>query len=230
MVALTHLVCFRSFLTEMLLFWPPILVYCFCGLFVWVVSLLAGARTMSPQLRKVNYRPITDRKPKTSVFSKVLQGLMSISLRRVAEYTCLIPATKFAYRKGLGTCDALLWVSHTWQSAWRVGGRIGSRRLISEQALIGWSISEFPISSYLCVLQVCDVYADTVSKKSNSQRHVNGCQSKLVNVVSGVLQRSVFGPVVVPLVHLGAVFHSGEWADRLYQWLHFDGCCAISRC
>ena len=41
---------------------------------------------------------------------------------------------------------------------------------------------------------------------------VDGCRSKLVNVVSGVLQGSVllFLPVVVPSVHLGTFFHSGE--------------------
>ena len=35
----------------------PILVLCFGGLFVWVVSWLAGDRPMSPQFRKV-YRPL----------------------------------------------------------------------------------------------------------------------------------------------------------------------------
>ena len=29
----------------------------------------------------------------------------------------IIPTTQFAYQKGLGTCDALLFVSHTLQSA-----------------------------------------------------------------------------------------------------------------
>ena len=36
---------------------------------------------------------------------------------------------------------------------------------------------------------------------------VDGCRSKLVNVVSGV---QCFGPVIVPPIHLGAFFHSGE--------------------
>ena len=44
----------------------PVLVWCFGGLFVWVVSWLAGDRPMSPQLRKL-YRPlllpITDQFP-----------------------------------------------------------------------------------------------------------------------------------------------------------------------
>ena len=40
---------------------------------------------------------------------------------------------------------------------------------------------------------------------------VDECRSKLVNVVSGVLQGSVLGPpVIVPSVHLGTFFYSGE--------------------
>ena len=31
--------------------------------------------------------------------------------------SCVLPTTQFAYRKGLGTCDALVCVSHTLQSA-----------------------------------------------------------------------------------------------------------------
>ena len=33
------------------------------------------------------------------------------------ERSGVLPTTQFAYRKGLGTCDALLCVSHTLQSA-----------------------------------------------------------------------------------------------------------------
>ena len=37
------------------------------------------------------------------------------------EHSGVIPTTQFAYRKGLGTCDALLCVSHTLQSALESG-------------------------------------------------------------------------------------------------------------
>ena len=39
---------------------------------------------------------------------------------------------------------------------------------------------------------------------------VDGCRSKLVNVVSGAQQGSVFGQIIVASVNLGPFFHSGE--------------------
>ena len=54
--------------------------------------------------------------------SKVYERLVSVRLRRFMECRGVLPATQFAYRKGLGTCDALLCVmpfcdAHTLQSA-----------------------------------------------------------------------------------------------------------------
>ena len=48
------LVMFPLFLKRTADVMAPILVYCFGGLFVWVVSRLAGDRLMSPQFRKPN--------------------------------------------------------------------------------------------------------------------------------------------------------------------------------
>ena len=42
---------------------------------------------------------------------------MSVHLGRFIELSGVLSTTQFAYRKGLGTCDALLCVSHTLQSA-----------------------------------------------------------------------------------------------------------------
>ena len=60
-----------------------------------------------------NYRPIST----TSVLSKVFERLVSVRLRRFIESSCVLPTTQFAYRKGLGTCDALLCLFYTLQSA-----------------------------------------------------------------------------------------------------------------
>ena len=46
---------------------------------------------------------------------------MSVRLGRFMERSGVLLNTQFAYRKGLGTCDALLCVSHTLQSALESG-------------------------------------------------------------------------------------------------------------
>ena len=89
---------------------------------------------MSPQFRKVHRpsllptgRPISI----TSALFKVFDRLVSVRLGQFMECNGLLPTTQFAYRKGLGTCDALLSVSHTLQSALESGQELGSCRLIS---------------------------------------------------------------------------------------------------
>ena len=46
---------------------------------------------------------------------------MSVCLGRFMEQSGVLPTTQFAYRKGLGTCNVLLCVSHTLQSAMESG-------------------------------------------------------------------------------------------------------------
>ena len=70
-----------------------------------------------PSSSVANYRPISI----TSVLSKVFELLVSVPLGQFMERSGVLPTTQFAYRKGLGTCDALLCVSHTLQSALECG-------------------------------------------------------------------------------------------------------------
>ena len=42
--------------------------------------------------------------------------MVSVRLERFMEHIGVLPTTQFAYRKGLGTCDALLCMLHTLQS------------------------------------------------------------------------------------------------------------------
>ena len=65
---------------------------------------------IGPQSPSVaNYQPISI----SLVLSKVFERLVSVRLGRFIELSGVLPTTQFAYRKGLGTCDALLCVSHT---------------------------------------------------------------------------------------------------------------------
>ena len=69
----------------------------------------------------------------------------------------MLPTTQFAYRKGMGTCDALLRVSHTLQLESGQEARIAQIDFV--QPLIDLIIRTFSIRSALWVLQVlCYLY------------------------------------------------------------------------
>ena len=68
-----------------------------------------------------NYRPISI----TTVLSKVFERLVAVRLGRFMEHRGVLPTIQFANRKCLGTCDALLCVSHILQSALESGQEAG---------------------------------------------------------------------------------------------------------
>ena len=70
------------------------------------------------------------------------------------ERSGVLPTTKFAYRKGVSTCDALLCLSHTLQSALESGQEAWIVQIDFAQPLIGSTLSEFGISYVLWVLEV----------------------------------------------------------------------------
>ena len=75
-----------------------------------------------------DYRPITI----TPILSKVYERLLVRRLSAFAEKNNLFPSLQFGFRKGLGTCDALLTISHTVQKALDSG---------SEARLVGLDFS-----------------------------------------------------------------------------------------
>ena len=95
-----------------------------------------------PSSSVANYRPIST----TLVLSKVFECLVSVCLGRFMERSGVLPTTQFAYRKGLGTCDALLCLSHILQSALE-SGQVA--RIV--QPLIWLTIRPFSICSVLSV-------------------------------------------------------------------------------
>ena len=68
-----------------------------------------GSGSSSPS----DYRPITI----TPVLSKVFERLLSRRLSAFAEKNDLLPNLQFGFRKGLGTCDALLTITNLVQKA-----------------------------------------------------------------------------------------------------------------
>ena len=120
MGALTHWVCFLFFLRKLLMFWHPRLSVVFRWLVrlgsypaCWRQANVTPIPKGPPSSSVSNYRPISI----TSVLSKMFERLVSVRLGRFMERSSVLPTTQFAYRKGLGTCDANLCVSHTLQSA-----------------------------------------------------------------------------------------------------------------
>ena len=82
---------------------------------------------------------------------------------------------------------------------WRVDNRLGSCRLISVLPLIGLTISAFSIGSACSVGIGSYVLSILTQFLSNRSQHVmvDGCRSKLVDVVSRVPQGSVLGPLLL---------------------------------
>ena len=129
---------------------------------------------------------------------------MSVRLGRFMERSGVIPTTQFVYWKGLGTCDALLCVSHTLQSALESGQearivQIGFSAAFDRVSHLGilYKLCSVGIGSVgIGSVGICSVILAQFLSNRSQQVMVNGCRSKLVNVVSGVLQGSVLGPLL----------------------------------
>ena len=151
-----------------------------------VVCILCNFFFVSPSV--ANYRLISI----TAVLSKVSERLVSIRRGRFMEHSGVLPTTQFANRKGLGTCDALLCVSHALQSALESGQE-------AKIALIDFSVPSYRVNhrgvlyklGSVCIEgSVLSLLAQFLFHRSQ-QVKLDWCPSKLVNVVSGVPQNSV---------------------------------------
>ena len=123
----------------------------------------------------------------------------------------MLPTTQFADRKDLGTCDAILCVYQTLQSALGSGKEA---RIVN----IDFSAPFDRVNHQGKLYKLCSVgiggsvLAILPQFLSNGSQHVmmGSCRSKLVHIVSGAPQGSFFGPVIVSPVDLGAFFYLGE--------------------
>ena len=110
--------------------------------------------------------------------------------------------------EGLGTCDALLCVSHTLQSALESGQEARVVQIDFSTAFD--RVNHLSILYNLCSVgiggSVLSILTQFLSNRSQ-QVMVDGCRSKLVNVASGV--RSVLGPLLF-LLYTSELFSSLE--------------------
>ena len=146
-----------------------------------------------PSSSVANYRPISI----TSVLSKVFERLVSVRLGRFMERSGVLPTTQFAYRRGLGTCDALLCVSHTLQNPLDSGQQARIMQIDFSAAFD--RVNHRGILYKLCSVGIGGSVLSLLTQfLTNRSQHVlvDGCRSKLVDVVSGVPQGSVLGPLL----------------------------------
>ena len=109
----------------------------------------------------------------------------------------MLPTTHLAYRKGLGNCGALLCLSHTLHSALESGqeARIvqidfsGAFYRVNQEGIL------YGLGSVGVGGSVLSILTQFSSNRSQHVR-VDGCRSKLVDVVSGVPKGSVLGPLL----------------------------------
>ena len=97
------------------LFWRLLRLGSF--LVCWRVANVTPIPEGPPSSSVSNYLPIS----LTPILSKVFEHLVSVRLGNFMECRGVLPTTQFAYRKGLGTCYALLCVAHTLKSALEMG-------------------------------------------------------------------------------------------------------------
>ena len=122
------------------------------------------------------------------------------------ELTGVLPTTLFAYWKALGTCDAFLCVSHTLQSALESGQEA---RIVQIDFCAAFDrINHQGILYELCSVgiggSVLSILTQFLSNRSQRVM-VDGCWSKLVNIMSGVPQGSVLGPLLF-LLYASEIF------------------------
>ena len=140
-----------------------------------------------------NNRPISI----TPILSKVYEKLTASPLLRYCEAEGFLPKGQFAYRKGLGTCDALITITHELQRALDSGAEA---RLV--QLDFSAAFDRVSHEGLLFKLRDRGIGGNVISiieqfLTSRRQRvKIDGSFSEYVNVVSGVPQGSVLGPLL----------------------------------
>ena len=156
-------------------------------------NIAALPKGLNPSSSPSEYRPISI----TPVLSKIFEKVLSKRLCRFVEEQNLLPTLQFGFRKGLGTCDALLSLSAILQKALDEGAearmvgldfsaafdRVNHNALVYKLKLMGIGGSFINILSEFLLGRTQRVCVD-------------GQFSSVRNVMSGVPQGSVLGPLL----------------------------------
>ena len=146
----------------------------------------------TPSTLPSEYRPISI----TPILSKIFERVLAKRLSLYCEKYSIISDTQFAYRKGLGTCDALLTLTHSLQTSLDLGQE-------SRAVAIDFS-SAFDIVNHKALIyklqlhgiggNLLHIFKDFLTNRTQSVS-VDGAYSSSLPVVSGVPQGSVLGPL-----------------------------------
>ena len=133
----------------------------------------------------------------TPVLSKVFKGLISLHLGRFLERSGDLSFHQYSYRKSLDTCDALLDIVCAGQMELDRGGELALVQIdfsaafdrVNHRGLVS-KLREAGVSGM--ILKVFQTFLS-----SRTQRvKVDGVCSSSIDVVSGVPQSSVLGPLL----------------------------------
>ena len=140
-----------------------------------------------------NYRPISI----TPVLSKVFERLVALRFGRFLERSGVLSSHQYSYRKGLGTCDALLDIVCAGHLELDRGGELALVRIDFSAAFdrvnhggLVFKLREAGVGGLILKVFQNFLFSRTQRVK------VDGMCSSSINVVSGVPQGSVLDPLL----------------------------------
>ena len=140
-----------------------------------------------------DYRPISI----TPILSKVYERLLAKRLNAYAESNHLFPNSQFGFRKGLGACDALLTISSVVQKSLDSSHEV---RLIGLDFSAAFDrVNHEALIFKLRQMGVGGAFLNIIIEFLASRKQrvaVDGHYSDYRNVISGVPQGSVLGPLL----------------------------------